>query len=109
MSLVCIPFVAAVVLATGCKTQSVPYKFSGGNGSTRQQAVIIHARDVGVGTAAELAWLKDHCPQYNASTNKFEASAGHIYSVISVTSTNGEAKLIYFDLTDPIRNSPRQP
>jgi hypothetical protein len=102
-------FAFAILPGSGCKTQSGSYRISGGNGLTREQAVIIQARDIGIGTAAELTWLKNNCPQYRAVTNKFEAASGHIFSVVTLTSTNGETKLIYFDLTDPIRNSPRRP
>jgi hypothetical protein len=56
-----------------------------------------------------LAWLNDHCANYQTVTNKVEAAGGRIYSVVTLASTNGETRLIYFDLTDPIRNSPRQP
>src|SRR4051794_9093113 len=101
--------VAAAVLISGCKTQSAAYKISGGNGLTRQEAVVIQARNVGVGTAAELAWLKNHWRDHDVVTNQFDALAGHIYSVVTITSTNGETNFIYFDVTDPIRNSPRLP
>jgi len=102
-------FTLALLPGSGCRTQSGSSRISGGNGLTREQAVVIKARDIGAGTAAELKWLKDNCPQYRAITNRFEAAAGHIYSVVTLTATNGETKLIHFDLTDPIRNSPRQP
>src|SRR5258705_1776196 len=74
-------FALAMFPGSGCRTQPGSYKISGGNGLTREQAVVIKARDIGVGTTAELTWLKDNCPQYRAVTNKFEAAAGHIYSV----------------------------
>lgn len=98
-----------VAFATGCRTQSAPYQFSGGDGSSRDQAVIIKARNIGFGNSGELAWLKDHCADYQPVTNRFEAAGIRIYSVVTLASTNGETRLIYFDLTDPIRNSPRWP
>lgn len=98
-----------VALGTGCRTQSVPYQISGGNGSSREQAVIIKARNIAFGTSGEVAWLKDHCANFQAITNRFEAAGIRIYSVVTLASTNGQTRLVYFDLTDPIRNSPRQP
>ena len=76
------------------------YTFSGGDGSSREQAVVIGGAEDSVGAvAAESAWLKRHYPNWTKGAQALLGGDGKKYDRIAIRSPSGEEKTIYFDIT----------
>ena len=83
----------------GCGSQPEPYSFSGGNGSTREHAVIIKAPDEGLGVAAQMVWMKEKHSGWREITNRFELLNGRIFYEVEIAK-DGKTNTVYFDYTD---------
>jgi hypothetical protein len=94
-----VAFIIVAVAAIGCRTQSEPYRFSGGDGSTRQRAIIVKARDAGIGVAAKMIWMNERYPGWREVTNYSARVDGRWYHDVVVT-RDGQTNRIYFDYTD---------
>src|SRR5262245_53967385 len=92
-------FLLPMFVLLACRTNSDPYSFSGGDGSTRQRAVIVRAPDVGIGVAAEMVWMKERYSGWIETTNRYEHVDGRFYHQVEVT-RGGQTNSIYFDYTD---------
>jgi hypothetical protein len=102
---------AAILISTivlvGCRTESEPYKFSGGDGSTREHAVVIKAPDVGIGIAAQMVWMKDNYSGWSEVTNDYQRVGSKLYySVLAARA--GQTNRVYFDYTDFASKDERQ-
>ncbi len=85
-------------LLIGC--QAAPFRFSGGDGSSMESAVIIRgARDEEAGVAAERTWLEQRYPGFHQGQQSLLGSKGKNYDEIKITTQEG-AKTVYFDITD---------
>ena len=91
--------VFAVALLLGCRT--IPLTYSGGDGSSNEQAVIIRgARDTEAGIAAENAWIQQRYPGARKTMAALESIGRKQYDVIEFTTADGQTRSIYFDITD---------
>ena len=87
------------LIVVGCQTQYEPYKFSGGDGSTRENAVVIKARDVGIGVAAQMVWMKERYLGWHEITNDYERVGSRFFNSV-VVARDGQTNRIYFDYTE---------
>jgi hypothetical protein len=92
-------FLFLTLALAGCQTDSNSYKFSGGDGSTRQRAVVIKAPDLGVGMAAEMVWMKERYDDWTETTDRYERVDHRLYHEVEIT-RGGQTNRVYFDFTD---------
>jgi len=75
--------------------------YSGGDGSSCQQAVVISdARIREAGELAERLWLEQRYPGYRETQESSVDSASRHYDRIEFATAGGEAKAVYFDTSD---------
>ncbi|MDB6064226.1 MAG: hypothetical protein JWR26_434 [Pedosphaera sp.] len=81
--------------------EPAPITYSDGDGSSYAQAVVIHsAEDEEAGIKAERAWLEKNYPAFRKGRQSLMASGGKHYDLIEFTTAEGQAKSVYFDITD---------
>lgn len=74
--------------------------YSGGDGLTKETAVVIAAENSGVGVKAEYQWLGEHYPGYQMTIQRLlRGDAGQMYDKIEFTMPDGQTLAIYFDIT----------
>jgi hypothetical protein len=90
-----------VVLLVGCealKTGGVT--FSGGDGSSFEQAVIISgASGESSGIRAEHVWLREHYPGCKLTFQSLRGASGRAYDKMDIVTIDGQPQSIYFDIT----------
>jgi hypothetical protein len=100
MKTLCLVFLAAVI--AGCGTAHLSY--SGGDGSSLKQAIIIKgAKDEEAGIAAEKAWMEQRHPGFRKGKQSLLSSDGKNYDEIEITIGEGHM-VVYFDITDFVGN-----
>ncbi|HOX56303.1 MAG TPA: hypothetical protein P5205_07550 [Candidatus Paceibacterota bacterium] len=102
MKLIVIVFFA--LLAVGCQTPQTtprPIAYSGGDGSSREQAVVISDMDCReAGTLAEMLWLTRNYPGYREASQTALNTASRKYDVVEFATAEGQSKKVYFDTTE---------
>ena len=78
----------------------VGYSFTGGDGSTLNAAVIVHARDEAAGIRAEYAWIKEHWPGSRRGKQGLITKNNRLYDALTITDTAGQERTVYFDITE---------
>jgi hypothetical protein len=74
--------------------------FSGGDGSTVKQAVIItDARGEKTGVRAEYIWLHEHYPGHVLQGQFLRIIDGKAYDEMRIVSADGHPHIIFFDIT----------
>jgi len=92
-------FTLVGVMLVGCRT--APLSYSRGDGSSREQAVIIRgARDTEAGIAAENAWIHHRHAGADKTRQDLESVGRRHYDVIPFTVSDGQTKSVCFDITD---------
>lgn len=77
-------------------------EFSGGDGSSIQNAVIIDGpRDLSA-TQAEHTWLREHVTRYKLSEQRLIQDRGHIYDEFIVVLPDGKKRSYFFDISHTI-------
>ena len=90
---------AHAVMVIGCRTAQPTSTYSGGDGSSYSQAVVIRsARDEDTGLAAERAWLKQRYPGFKSREQSLKIVHGRAYDLITIRTANGQES-VYFDIT----------
>ena len=84
---------------TGKATEGRPATPAGGDGSAYAKAVVIVAKDEEAGVAAERAWLEQRYPGFDKGRQSLLDHDGKKYDLIDITTTAGEHKTLYFDIT----------
>jgi hypothetical protein len=100
--------VLTVACTTSCKHQQASTsvstldasKYSGGKGTSFDDAVIINEKSEGAGVDAEYAWLKAKYPGYKLGSQALATHNGKHYDIMSITTVDGEDKKIYFDISN---------
>ena len=90
------------LLVAGC--QSVPESsggptFSGGDGLSLKQAVIIRGTSDAEVTHAEYPWLREHYPGSKLKEQALLNEGGRVYDSMTITTTEGKEVVLYFDIT----------
>jgi hypothetical protein len=90
-----------VVFLLGCEAHKTdPFKFTGGDGSSSGQAIIISgASDEMSGIQAEHVWLSKHYPGWKLSLQSSPSTNGHIYDKMDIVAGDGVSHSIYFDIS----------
>ena len=92
-------FALIVVMLVGCRTASPSY--SGGDGSSHEQAVIIRGvGDTEAGIDAENAWIRQRHPGARKTMQALESVGRKHYDVIALRLSDGQSTSVYFDITD---------
>ena len=79
----------------------MPLTYSGGDGSSIEQAVVIRGvRNTEAGLAAETAWMRQRYPGANKTMQELADVGRKNYDVIGFTTAEGQTKSVYFDITD---------
>ena len=103
-------FIAAsfAILLVGCQTARPvrePIVYSGGDGSSCRQAIVIgHANYREGGLMAMSQWLEQRYPGSHPKRQSAMNSAGRHYDVVEFTTTQGEERTVYFDTTECFGN-----
>ena len=80
--------------------QDAGYSFSGGDGSTLNAAVVVHAKREEAGIHAEYAWIKEHWPGSRRGKQGLLTKNDRIYDVLTFTDSAGQERTLYFDITE---------
>jgi hypothetical protein len=103
-----------VIFLTGCQTATTrPNEstgrsespvghlfFSGGDGSSIEQAVVIHGATEGTGIRAEYDWIEVQHPHFKRKGQALLNEHGKIYDEVNVETAEGRPKSYYFDITE---------
>jgi hypothetical protein len=74
--------------------------FSGGDGSSMKQAVIItDTASEKTGVRAEYVWLHEHYPGYRLRGQGLRHDGGRSYDEMRITTADGKLRTIFFDIT----------
>jgi len=63
-------------------------------------AVVIHAKNESTGGAAEYQWIADRFPGYMRGSQALLNEDGRFYDTLDTTTSSGEHKKFYFDITN---------
>jgi hypothetical protein len=72
--------------------------YGGGDGASKETAVVVTAANEETGVAAEYAWLKEHLPGAEVESTSL-AGGDKAYDIMEVTLPSGEKRTIYFDIS----------
>jgi hypothetical protein len=70
------------------------------NGSSFAQAIIIKEKTERTGVDAEYDWLRKNYPGYKMKMQALLSEKGKFYDRLDITTAAGEAKSIYFDISN---------
>jgi hypothetical protein len=92
------------VLLVGCqapRSATHPLVYSGGDGSSCDQAVVIReAKCRELGVLAQRLWLEDKFPGYREAKQSAINSADRHYDIVEFATASGDTRKVYFDTTD---------
>src|SRR5512142_1286285 len=75
--------------------------FGGGNGSSFEQAIIIHAPDQVSGFPSEFAFIKMHFADYPyVRKEQREKRNNKVYDVVTLAAYDWRQRVVYFDITE---------
>ena len=70
------------------------------DGNSMAGAVVIQAPNEPTGVAAEYRWIADRFPGYARDGQALLHKDGHFYDTLDITTSSGEHKKFYFDITN---------
>ena len=71
-----------------------------GDGSSCDQAVVIHADNESEGVRAEYAWLEQHYPGYQRKSQALIQCGERPADQLSIVTADGESIDVYFDISE---------
>ena len=101
--------VTATVMLSACQAPqsrpTVPLNvplatYSGGDGTTAQEAVVINANTDLAATRAEYAWLREHVPGSTLSHQSLIREQNRVYDLMEVNLPDGTKRSYFFDITE---------
>ena len=90
---------AVTMLLVACKHSSGNVTYSGGDGSSIENAVVVNAANEDQGVRAEYAWLQDHYAGYHGGNQFLRTDKGHSYDQLDIVTKEGQNRSVYFDIT----------
>jgi hypothetical protein len=100
-SLITLGFAALLMGCQAPRPKPEPLAFAGGDGSSREQAVIIlKARHREVGLLAETMWLQRKYPGCHHNTLVTLNAASRHYDRFEIATAEGNTRRVYFDTTE---------
>jgi hypothetical protein len=98
----------ALALAPGCASGPDKATFVGGNGTSfNSPVIIVCAKTLAEGFAAEKKWLALHYPDAKQTNQQFLALADRRFDVFTLTTADGKTAYVYFDVTDFLHQPPQ--
>ena len=100
-----IAVVVSVVLALACSSSGQPrpsldaIRYSGGTGTSCEDAVVIHAPDTSTGVAAEYLWLAHHYPGYTKLRQSVGRCGRGVADSMQIETRDGEVLMVVFEIT----------
>ena len=85
-------------LAAQSQDRSVGAAYGGGDGSTREKAVLVISTHEIQGVEAEYAWIEEHLPGATIESVALVRDKS-VYDVFKVTLPSGESRFVYFDIS----------
>jgi len=80
---------------------SRPVRFSGGDGSSTQKAVVVHTRDKRDAVLAEYAYMRSHYGPYETTERGWMLpTRPRLLDMYEFKTRNGKKHVIYFDITE---------
>lgn len=74
-------------------------RYSGGDGTTLERAVIVPGASEQTSIDAEYAWLHQHVPGGKVTRQELITQGGRAYDKLDVTLPEGNGKSFYFDIS----------
>jgi len=96
--------VTALSLAAWQALASDP-AISGGSGSSRKTAIVVHASSAAAGVRVQDAYLKGHYPGYRFIRHAFAFYQGKSYDIITFIDAHGKKHSLSFDISEYFRPS----
>jgi hypothetical protein len=94
-------FIVLLVGCAGTRPVTQPLVYSGGDGSSPEQAVVVREANCReVGSLAQRLWLQERFPGYREAKQSALDEAKRHYEVFEFATADGEARKVYFDTTD---------
>lgn len=90
-------FCIGLVLLAGCEPPTGGVTYTGGDGSSIGQAVVVQATNEQQGTTAEYVWLQDHFPGFHRENQYVHGENGHTYDEFAIVTADGRKHSVYFD------------
>lgn len=75
-------------------------RFTGGDGSSIEKAVVILGATEATGVGAEYLWLNAHFPEWKGRDQSLLNQGKRVYDVMNFTMPDGSRHTVYFDITD---------
>jgi hypothetical protein len=98
-SLACVAALTAACTTTDSPVTGSGIRFSGWNGESMQQAVVIlGAQGENDGIAAEHQWVKEKLPGWSFSDQELVTNT-KAFDVITLRSSDGSERRVYFDIS----------
>jgi hypothetical protein len=73
--------------------------FGGGDGSSCDAAVVVHASNEQDGVAAEYSWLNAHYPGAQRQGQALGECNGHPVDRLKILTSNGATRVVFFDIS----------
>ncbi|RKD90182.1 putative periplasmic lipoprotein [Mangrovibacterium diazotrophicum] len=73
---------------------------SGRDGSSFEKAIVITEKSESKGVGAEYEWLRKNYPGYKSQGQSLTYDQKKPYDIIDIITSDGEAKSIYFDISN---------
>ena len=100
-TLLLIPFATLLAGCENLQPKSQPLVCAGGDGSSRQQAVVItNAKYIETALMAEKLWLDRKYPGCRETKQSDLNAVDKHYNLIELTTADGQALTVYFDTTE---------
>jgi hypothetical protein len=100
-TLLLIPFATLLAGCGSLQTTSQPLVCLGGDGSSRERAVVINnAKHRETARVAEKLWLDQKYPGCRETNESALNEEGKHYDLVEVTTAGGQTMKVYFDATD---------
>lgn len=94
----------AAALLAGCISTPIQHPTTSSttarDGNSMAGAVVIQAQDESTGVAAEYQWIADRYPGYTRDRQALLNKDGRFYDTLDITTSSGEHKKFYFDITN---------
>lgn len=87
------------MLLAGCEPPTGGVTYTGGDGSSIAQAVVVQATNEFQGSTAEYVWLQDHFPGFHRDNQFIHGENGHTYDGFDIVTAEDQKRTVYFDNT----------
>jgi hypothetical protein len=89
-----------LLFASCATTQESSFASSSKDGASIDSAILINEKSEVAGVQAEYHWIGLHYPNYKRGAQAVLNKNGRMYDRIEFTTSGGDSKVVYFDITD---------